>query len=179
MECVCTPFCFLNRFNMITFRKAHEEDLPVLLQLLSYTWAVTYSYVVSEEILQKVAAEWHHEEKLLEQITNKKVHFILAEDEDAGKVAGLVTFVENDAEVLVIARLYTNPRYPRHGIGEELLNNAMEFIKGFKYIQVRVEESNILGINFYLKNKFHIIRKEVDKYEDTEFPIKVMQRIVE
>lgn len=163
---------------MITIRQAQEEDVQELIQLLSYSWAITYNYIVSDEIRHAISSASHDKKKLQEYIHNHNMQFTLAADDSEGKIIGFALFVEKNASEVIIERIYIHPHYQRQGIGQQLLVKSLEYFDQVKTIELKVEEENKKGINFYLKNGFLLIGEAVEKIEDVEFNVKIMRKEV-
>ncbi len=161
--------------DTINIREVTAEDLSSLEELLSYTWADTYASFLSDKIIHKVTELWHNPELLKKQIANPHVHFLIAVS-PSDEPLGLATAVENDSGNIVLGRLYVHPRSQRQGIGSLLLEKSIQKYPAAKKIHLEVEENDIKGVNFYLKNGFKKIETRKENIEGTILNVFVMEK---
>ena len=143
-------------FDMLTYRKAKPSDIPVLIQLRLGYMHETHGEL-EEAVFDKIAemSKGYFQEHL-----NRDCVVYLAEED--GIAAGCVFFllINKPASPLFITgktgtlmNVYTLPQFRRRGIGEALVNMAIEDGKAWdlSYIELRATEC---GYPLYKKLKF-------------------------
>ena len=143
----------------LNIRKANDSDFDSISKLRNESWLATYPNeehdITYEDILDKLAES--------SQQTTQETYALNSDDyttivaEFGGEVVGfcIVIFGENTN---VLKALYVLPEFFGKGIGQVLINKALEMI-GDKNVVLNVVEYNKRAIKFYEKNGFKIIGK--------------------
>ena len=134
--------------------------------MLSYTWVDTYKNFYSKTTIKKVTNVWHSIKNLSQQTKNPKFYFAVAKI-DKGKIIGLITVRKVNDNTIFMQRLYVHPKYQRQGVGKKLMDKSVKYFSA-KKIKLEVEERNVKGISFYMKNGFKKIGKKKEKVEGEE-----------
>ena len=162
---------------MITIERVTAEDIPEVKQLLSETWADTYSGILSPQTIQTVTTAWHAPHLLAQQAQNPDLFFAVAKDEH-GKHLGLITIGKTDPDALMLYRLYVHPAFQRQGIGSKLVDAALIEFPAAKKMQLEVEADNKKGIAFYLKSGFKEIARRDETIEGEVLKVIVMEKLL-
>ena len=141
---------------MITYRKAKPADIPTLIEL-----RLGYMHETHEDLEQSVFDEIADKSKgYFQEHLNRDCVVYLAEED--GRTAGCVFFllINKPASPLFITgktgtlmNVYTLPVFRRRGIGQHLVNMAIEDGKAWdlSYIELRATKC---GYPLYKKLKF-------------------------
>ena len=111
------------------------------------------------------------EESWLESVLNDNITFLVVA-EDSKKIVGAILYkiVDQIGDTILKKRRYgyieemiVQESCRRKGIGEALLNHAVENLKArqIKEIEINVWENNDIGIRFYEKHGFQTIRRRM------------------
>ena len=157
---------------LITIRKAKEDDILEIKELLSIVWDNTYKDLIPEKIIDEIKSSWHKVENLRTQIINGNTVFNIAEENN--KIVGILTAMRKDNKYY-LSRLYVLPNFQRKGIGKKLLNNLIITNK-VKEIELEVEEGNEKGIKFYNNEGFIKIGNNTEKIMNFELKSLIMNK---
>jgi ribosomal protein S18 acetylase RimI-like enzyme len=160
---------------MITVQRANLENVQEIKQVLSETWIDTYGSFLSQETIKQVTTVWHDPGRLAAQIQNPEIYFGVAKDE-TGTILGLVTARKQEADTVVIDRLYVSPPYQRKGIGRELLEESNLAFPGTSRLLLEVEEQNEKGLSFYRKQGFKEISRREQRVGDEALMVIEMEK---
>ena len=86
---------------MVSISKVKKEDIFEVKELLSNTWANTYSTFLPEQIIEKVTNVWHSPELLEAQLRAPDILFIVAKDKNE-QIIGLATVNEKDQDTIYL-----------------------------------------------------------------------------
>ncbi len=162
---------------MITVDEVRIYDIDEVSNVLKTTWLDTYRAFLSAETIKKITDFWLDPELLKNQIMDSEVLFLAAKDE-TGAIVGLVTSLKINPTTLQIARLYVLPEKQRQGIGTLMLQKVIAKMSYFMVIRVEVEENNLRGIGFCLKQGFNKVGSKQDIVEDTVLLAIVMEKVL-
>jgi GNAT superfamily N-acetyltransferase len=140
---------------------AEFADLATLLDLAQTSFVQAFTEGNKPENVQAYLSEAFTPVQLEKELRNPASTFLLASLE--GKLVGYTklnlaaaqTDVQ-DPESLEVARLYTVEEVWGKGVGQFLLNAALDFAKekGKTFVWLGVWEHNARAISFYEKNRF-------------------------
>ncbi|MDD5132566.1 MAG: GNAT family N-acetyltransferase [bacterium] len=162
---------------MVTIDEVRLFDIQEVGEVLKTTWLDTYSAYLSAETIKKVTDFWLDPELLKTQIMDPEVLFLAAKDETSA-IVGLATALRIEPTTLQLARLYVLPEKQRQGIGTLLLERVIKKMSYIKTIRVEVEENNLRGISFCLKQGFSKVGVKQDIVEDTVLLAVVMEKAI-
>ena len=145
----------------LSLREAYFADLASLLDLAQTSFVQAFTEGNKPENVQAYLSQAFTPVQLEKEWRNPASTFLLASLE--GKLVGYTkvnlaaaqTDVQ-DPESLEVARLYTLEEVWGKGVGQFLLNAALDFAKekGKTFVWLGVWEHNARAISFYEKNRF-------------------------
>lgn len=137
----------------LKFRRAVEEDIPLLVRLFKETMVDVYGQILPKETLQP----WVEGDRLHEDVSKLWPHIILAES--GGDAAAAAARLGD-----LIALLWVRPAKQRMGIGSALLNILETDLRrsGFKAGRLECFSDNIKAIRFYRAKGWQIQSEEMD-----------------
>ena len=146
---------------VLSLREAEFSDLASLLDLAQTSFVQAFTEGNKPENVQAYLSEAFTPVQLEKELRNPASTFLLASLE--GKLVGYTklnlaaaqTDVQ-DPESLEVARLYTLEEVWGKGVGQFLLDAALDFAKekGKTFVWLGVWEHNARAIHFYKKNGF-------------------------
>ena len=146
---------------VVSLRKAAFSDLSELLEIAQKSFIQAFTEGNKPENVQAYLSEAFTPVQLEKELRNPASTFLLASLE--GKLVGYTklnlaaaqTDVQ-DPESLEVARLYTLEEVWGKGVGQFLLDAALDFAKekGKTFVWLGVWEHNARAIHFYKKNGF-------------------------
>jgi ribosomal protein S18 acetylase RimI-like enzyme len=159
-----------------TIHRANVEDIPAIKAVLAATWRDTYSSLLSEAALAKVANEWHSPQVLEAEIGRATAYSGVAKN-DSNEVVAMITASSLD-DLLSIHRLYVLPSAQRQGIGSRLLKASLQAFPQTKRIRLEVEELNHKGRSFYLKQGFGDLHSQMDQIAGVALRSVTMEKVL-
>lgn len=156
-------------------RKAEEKDISRIAEILIFTKRMSYRSIFCNDKVSfgemqvlPLAEEYLADKKKLENIWVYDDEF----------VKGLITLEEGEyceQKELQIKELYVDSFFQSQGIGNKLMNFAIQKASDEKTIFLWVLEKNQKAINFYLKHGFE--RTDERKLEEgtTEYIVKFVR----
>ncbi|MFS0782004.1 GNAT family N-acetyltransferase [Bacillus sp. 1P06AnD] len=145
----------------VHIKKCSHEDLLILQELSIQTFTDTFKSQNSTEHLHAYLERAFNAEKLQKELSNSSSEFYFIYYNE--KLAGYLKVNMNEAqseriadESLEIERIYVRSVFQRKGLGEFLLNKAVDIAmrKKKKMIWLGVWEKNEKAITFYEKRGF-------------------------
>ena len=119
-------------------------------------WQVTYPGLVSHEYLDKFTLE-----KSEERAFQWRDNILVAKDGD--RVVGFVGYGHHgpeDPEMGEVFALYVLPEYQGTGVGQRLMDAALEKLSAFPHLCLWAVKGNERAIRFYEKNGFRLNGEE-------------------
>ena len=155
----------------IIIEKAKNEQCLEILTLNKKGWYQAYNHIVDNKEMEE-----HFEYKFsnegierFKHYIDKSQNFYVALDKENKKILAYIDFGMckwdlKYKEFGEIYAIYVLPEYQRYGIGQTLLDFAVNCFKqnNVKKILLTTFKKNIIGLNFYKKNDFYI-EKEFPK----------------
>ena len=146
----------------VSFKKATEEDIPLIHQLAHKIWWQHYPAIISNSQIEYMLDMMYSEESIKTQMAQAQNYtLIYADDEPVGYYA----VSEKSPRHFFLHKFYVDVEKHRKGIGEAAFKHLKENgCNGYEEIRLQVNRRNIKAVNFYFKHGFVI-----DYAED--FPI--------
>jgi ribosomal protein S18 acetylase RimI-like enzyme len=148
----------------ITIRTCTQDDVFTLKDISYKIFSDTFSEHNSPSVLKAYLDYAYDAKKLLGELRNKEsaFYFIYADDNLAGylKLNEYPAQTEiNDPVSLEIERIYVKNEYQGQGIGQRLIDKAVEVAlqRQKTYVWLGVWERNEKAQRFYIKNGFYRI----------------------
>jgi len=149
-------------------QKASISNIDELQKISRDTFLDTFAHSTSEENMRHYLENNFSKEQLSKEIEQEHSEFYFAKLEDAVigylkiNYSGAQTEL-NDQKSLEVERIYIVKEYYGKGIGQRLLNFALQIAKQqqMDYVWLGVWEENHRAIQFYLKNGFITFDKHV------------------
>lgn len=165
-----------SRFMAITLHTALPSDAGEIASLLRASWAATYGSFLTPDALRTIAGEWHHPDRLRDQMSDPRVGFLLART-DIGALVGVATVRQSDdGATISVLRLYVLPDYQGQGIGSQLLDRALAAFPNAQRIELQVAEGNPSGLSFWMKRGFRVCGPDEARIGDTTLALISMER---
>jgi ribosomal protein S18 acetylase RimI-like enzyme len=154
--------------NSISIHKINISNIDELQKISRDTFLETFAHSTSEENMRHYLENNFSKEQLAKEIEQEYSEFYFAKLEDAVigylkiNYSGAQTEL-NDQKSLEVERIYIVRVYYRKGVGQLLLNFALQIAKQqqMDYVWLGVWEENHRAIQFYLKNEFITFDKHV------------------
>jgi len=153
---------------LYAIRPCNAEDAPGVAEVARRTWHATYGSILPEQVRQRVLDQWYNVEKIAQRVTQGKVTFLVAEDED-GVIVGYAQAMHRrelgDAELFAI---YVLPEHQGQRLGYGLLTETLRALQQrapVKRLFIQVERENRIGRRFYDRVGFLPVRE----YEEDLF----------
>lgn len=136
--------------NLMIIRQCRAEDIEDVIRIENLSFKYPYPSLIFYEYIEKI--------------------FFVAEKD--GKIVGYI--IADNSRHLIVS-IAVHPDYRRQGIGKALMERALKYMKGYAYLQVRVNNKD--AIEFYRKLGFY--EKEIIKsyYIDGEDAILMFKKI--
>jgi diamine N-acetyltransferase len=144
----------------LTFRKATENDLPVIAELAERIWRKHYVPIIGEKQTEYMLKKMYSAESLLKQMREQQ-NFTLAYDDDVP--VGYISISKKENNNYFLHKFYVDTEKQRTGIGSVFFENILSTIPDAKTIELTVNRINYKAINFYFKKGFII--KEVADFD--------------
>ena len=128
-------------------RPATLADIGMVRTLLVETWHDTYDSLLGVDRVTETIDRWHAMDVLAAEAASPNASFLVACR--SSEIVGHALAVEQDADVLLLSRLYVLPTSQRQGIGEVLLAAAVSRHPKTKRVQLVVEARNAKALAFY------------------------------
>jgi diamine N-acetyltransferase len=146
---------------MITISEATIEDFGTIREIAYATWPVTYGEILSKEQLDYMLEMMYSEVTLLDNVTNKGHHFILANEN--GIPLGFASYEHHylNTNTTRLHKLYLLPESQGKGMGKMLIDKIVALAKENQcdVISLNVNKFNKSHF-FYTKMGFDIIAEE-------------------
>lgn len=135
----------------VYIRTAGKADLARVRDLLAETWHATYDRLYGPEKVARITGEWHSVEALGENLNRPNSEFLLADD---GRQLHGMAFATCEARKITLHQLYVLPGSHRRGIGQALLDEALQCFEDATAVRLEVDPGNESAISFYVANGF-------------------------
>ena len=145
----------------ITIKKCTLEDVSKLQAISTETFTETFQEHNSPEHLNAYLEKAYHVDQLKQELANPFSHFffVLFKEEVAGYLkvnTGDAQTEEMGSDSLEVERIYVKKTFQKHGLGKQLLSEAMAtaLLQKKEKIWLGVWEENSHAIAFYRKKGF-------------------------
>ena len=141
---------------MIIIRTGTVTDAQALRNLSRETFYKKWLSTNTEKDLLSYMNEFFSEEKIVEELNNSSITYLLAQSEN--NLIAYCKLNRNNAEgdlcflrPIEVQRMYVMEEFNRTGIGKQLMDKAFEIAIAdkFEVVWLGVWEKNIPAINFY------------------------------
>jgi len=148
---------------MISLKKVGTEAIPIIRDLASAIWPVTYKGIISDEQIDYMLDWMYSVDSLQQQILKKDHQFIMAYEDDTP--VGYLSYSINDKANQTIYRLhklYVSNDHQRKGIAGKLLEYMITEIKplGATEIILNVNRHNS-AVQFYKAKGFSVKEEQM------------------
>jgi len=120
-------------------------------ELLVETWHATYDRLYGPEKVTQITNSWHSLEALGRKLGRPNSEFLVADD---GKRLHGMAFATCAAKIITLHQLYVLPGSHRRGIGQALLDEALQCFDDATAVRLEVDPGNEKAIAFYVTNGF-------------------------
>ena len=160
----------------ISLHAATPADAGDIACLLRASWASTYGSLLTPDELSSVAQQWHHPDRLRDEVSNPRVRFLLARTDTDALVGVATVRLSDDGATLSVLRLYVLPNYQGQGIGSQLLNQALAAFSDAQRIELQVAEGNPSGLSFWMRRGFRACGQDQVRIGNTTLVLISMER---
>lgn len=160
----------------ISLHAATPADAGDIAGLLRASWAATYGSLLTPDELSSVAQQWHHPDRLRDEVSNPRVRFLLARTDTDALVGVATVRLSDDGATLSVLRLYVLPNYQGQGIGSQLLNQALAAFPDAQRIELQVAEGNPSGLSFWMRRGFRACGQDQVRIGNTTLVLISMER---
>jgi ribosomal protein S18 acetylase RimI-like enzyme len=148
--------------NDVTVRRTEADDLDGIRRVAERAWRETYDGVLPENAVETML-ETHYAPEVLSEIRRSDAErlFVAA---DEGDVVGYAASGGSDAAVEGEISIYVDPDRWGSGIGERLLDRAVEDLseRGVDRVEESVLAENEVGRAFYEKHFERTDEREIE-----------------
>ena len=148
--------------NDVTVRRMEADDLDGIRRVAERAWRETYDGVLPEDAVETML-ETHYAPEVLSEIRRSDAErlFVAA---DEGDVVGYAASGGSDAAVEGEISIYVDPDRWGSGIGERLLDRAVEDLsaRGVDRVEESVLAENEVGRAFYEKHFERTDEREIE-----------------
>ena len=146
---------------MITFKKAAEEDIPLIQNLAEESWNSAYSKILSRDQIEYMLTEMYSQKEISNHLKNPNYfYYLILQDEVPAGFIGFEFHYEKDTTKL--HRIYLLEEFKGKGLGK----------KGLEFLKEKVSETSdhriILNVNkdnpakaMYESQGFRVFHEEV------------------
>jgi ribosomal protein S18 acetylase RimI-like enzyme len=130
-------------------RPATRSDLAALRAVARRSWEHDYPEVRSRETVTETVAEWYGDDRLRDELADPDTDLLVAVD---GEVVGFAHVVRSPAaDTAAILRLYVDPPARDRGVGETLLDHAVQrqYDAGVDRVEAMALAQNDAADGFY------------------------------
>ncbi len=114
------------RLFPLSFRRADENDIPLLRRLADETFRPTYRDMISPEQMEFMMEWMYSPESLHGQLTGGHVFFIA---EDAEGPCGYVSVEQQGDDLFHLQKIYLHPSRQGRGYGRRLFGQAVDYVR--------------------------------------------------
>ncbi|MFN8310590.1 MAG: GNAT family N-acetyltransferase [Chitinophagales bacterium] len=136
----------------IAFRRAVENDIPVIRELAEKIWRAHYISIISMEQIEYMLDKMYSEKSLKEQLVRQPFTLIMKD----GMAAGYYSVSETAPGEHYLHKFYIDNSNQRSGIGSAAMDFLLRSILDGSVIRLQVNRKNVNAINFYFRHGFRI-----------------------
>jgi len=172
--------------NQLVIRRVEMSEAEALAQIGRQTFFETFAEQNNPEDMQQYLDSTFNTEKIAQEFANPQSQHYFAVFKDAVIAylklnTGTAQTEKHSAKSMEIERIYVLKSYVGQGVGQSLLDKAMELGKeqSCTSIWLGVWEHNERAINFYKKNQFEVFDKHVFMLgEDAQTDLLMRRKLV-
>jgi len=138
----------------VNLRRAEPADSAGIRTVARESWPRAYEGIVPPDIQGQAIASWYSDHALTQCLADTEEVFLVAETPN--RVAGFVHLGALQAGSVELLRIYVLPQFQRHGIGRQLLEEAISLLPSSEIgrVTVSVARQNTAGCAFYERSGF-------------------------
>ena len=137
------------------------ERIQAVQQIAIKSWHKTYDELIPETIRTNFLNYAYSEKQLQTRLTNSPFYVAILN----GAVVGFANFSKLNAQhTMELQAIYVDPNYEQQGIGNQLLQYAIQTLKPTN-ILVNVEAGNEIGWHFYNAKGFKEVARFVEHFD--------------
>lgn len=137
----------------LSYKKAVEEDIPLITQLADRIWRKHYPGIITVEQIDYMLNDMYSAKNLLKQLNEGHEYTLVYADK---LPVGYISLSTKDNKNHFLHKFYVEVEGQRKGIGSQLFAHILEQLKDAETIELTVNRKNYKAINFYFKNGFVI-----------------------
>jgi ribosomal protein S18 acetylase RimI-like enzyme len=151
-------------------RRLSPSDVEELRDLLRICWIDTYTGILPESVINTAIKDWQNKKSLLRGLENPRAYY--AGYFVGGVLAGMVSAGKIAPDAVKIFQLYVRPGNQRKGIGNALMDGAIQHFASdaVRKVVLDVEKGNQKGVSFYKKYGFEYPSETVIEVGGDEIP---------
>lgn len=128
-------------------RTARLSDAVALSAMMIKSWRESYDGIIEPTKLDEICTIWLTPQKFKERLSDKDACNLIAEAD--AQVVGHCYALPRGNNSILIAYLYVRQSHQRCGIGQTLMNAAIDCFPGIKHVELGVLAHNYNAIQFY------------------------------
>ena len=144
----------------LTYRKAAENDIPIITSLVDRIWRKHYEPIIGAEQVDYMLNKMYHPENIRQQMKEEQ-HYTLVYDNHTP--IGYISVSTKNNKNYFLHKFYVESGERRKGIGSQILRHILNELKTIETIELTVNRQNYKAINFYFKMGFVI--KAVEDFD--------------
>jgi len=148
---------------MVELKKAESKDIKLIAKLADKIWHLHFPGIISDEQIEFMLGKMYTQEIIEKELNNGVIWKIIYYND---KPVGFISYSMINEYQCKVYKIYVLPKHQRKGIGRISINDAIDYAKEGKAMELilNVNRNNTKAIEAYKKYGFSIIREE-----DTEF----------
>ncbi|MEG1587240.1 MAG: GNAT family N-acetyltransferase [Bacteroidales bacterium] len=143
---------------MITFHHATADDISLIRQLASQTWAHTYQNILSPDQLDWMFEWMYSPESLLRQMEQENQQFFIAFL--GSEPCGYLSVEQQKEHLFHFQKIYVLPRFHGCGVGKSLIEKGIDYIRSVVsppfQVELNVNRQN-KAVRFYERIGFQVV----------------------
>ncbi|GLQ18609.1 GNAT family N-acetyltransferase [Maritalea porphyrae] len=136
-----------------SIRAAKQNDAQELSAMMVTSWREAYVDIISAPKLDEICSTWLTPQKFAERLVDQNACNLVAVSDSL--IVGHTHVLPRENNSLLVAYLYVLKAHARRGIGETLLNSAIECFPGTSHVELGVLQQNHAAIAFYKSIGFY------------------------
>lgn len=142
----------------ITFKKAGENDIPVIAALAERIWKKHYITIITMDQIKFMLKKMYSPEALKKQMDVQHVFTLVYLDENP---VGYISLSTKNGKNYFLHKFYVEVEEQAKGIGTQFFHYILGTLENVETIELTVNRQNFKAINFYFKNGF-VIKETAD-----------------
>ncbi|AOV06652.1 GNAT family N-acetyltransferase [Sporosarcina ureilytica] len=135
-------------------RPMTSKDILYVQHIAVETWRATYENIIPADAQLRFLNQSYSDIMLLKRM--EKTLMLIAECDGVPIGFANVTYIDEDGDAELTA-MYILPTYQQSGYGHKLFQAALSHLAEAKQLFVYVDNQNVIGKNFYVKQGFQLL----------------------